>query len=1033
MSLQRHLVLNRWLHALLGADDLEALKGALAAQEEGPGGDGQSHFFRVLAGRRDRKLDEDTLAAYDARLVDYEARLSRARGGLRFKYFQYLALLYAEILLDRLTSDPDALVADLNTFLAAGQARGRFTGIPPFELDDLRRLAFFLATGAGKTLLMHVNLWQVEHYLRHGRHPEALVRRADGRREFDGIYLITPNEGLSDQHLGELRLSGIHATHLVHDPTPALQGWLLGPHVRVVEIHKLAETATGEGLSIPLESLGSANLVFVDEGHKGTGAEARTWKRRQEQLGANGLILEYSATFAQAIGAAPPRARAELLAEYGKSIVFDYSYRHFHGDGYGKEFDVLNLRSVREDQAHELLLGGLLIFYQQLRLFHENRDALRPYQIEKPLWVFLGSRVTAMYRRDGRSRSDVATAVAFLRRFLEDRAWAVDAIRRTLAGESGFRDVKSGWDAFQERLPHLAGDPDELYERIRRDVFRGTGGLEVRELKGADGELGLKTSTPDDPEHPYFAVVNIGDVSGFKKHLAEELGIEVVAEERFKDSLFKEIDSPESPVSILIGAKKFIEGWSSWRVSTMGLLNLGRGEGPQVIQLFGRGVRLRGKDGSLRRSAAIADPEPDLPAGLKQLETLYIFGWNADYLEAFRTMLQREGLPEPVEVPVRSLFEDVVVLPVPRPRDGYSAEGETWTLEVDRSIPVRLDLAARAAAMAGEEVREIAVAGAVELDFADPAVAGLLDVDALYADVLEYKARRRLQNLFVPRDVVLDVLRGASVRVDRRDAEDPERVREIARLVLTHYIDRFVARREREAEGRNLVPGTLEVREHVPPAYVVRVASESLAAEIRALVENPARLFASGGAPLPRMHLDHHLWTPLLLAPRDEDADIQISPPGLEPSEVQFLRDLAEYWKRHHEADEFRDRELFVLRNRPGSGVGFFRRSGFFPDFIVWLRSSDGFTRVRFVEPHGMHHGGLAGNRDKIEAFLELERLNESQEFRDAGLDVGGYLVTSSKLEEISDAFDRGLGWDDLARKYRVLRQAGNYVDTILR
>ena len=85
-----------------------------------------------------------------------------------------------------MTSDPDALVADLNTFLAAGQARGRFTGIPPFEPDDLCRLAFFLATGAGKTLLMHVNLWQVEHYLRHGRHPEALVRRADGRRNSMG-------------------------------------------------------------------------------------------------------------------------------------------------------------------------------------------------------------------------------------------------------------------------------------------------------------------------------------------------------------------------------------------------------------------------------------------------------------------------------------------------------------------------------------------------------------------------------------------------------------------------------------------------------------------------------------------------------------------------------------------------------------------------------------------------------------------------------------------------------------------------------
>lgn len=28
----------------------------------------------------------------------------------------------------------------------------------------------------------------------------------------------------------------------------------------------------------------------------------------------------------------------ELTAEYGKAIVFDYSCRYFHGDGFGKDF-----------------------------------------------------------------------------------------------------------------------------------------------------------------------------------------------------------------------------------------------------------------------------------------------------------------------------------------------------------------------------------------------------------------------------------------------------------------------------------------------------------------------------------------------------------------------------------------------------------------------------------------------------------------------------------------------------------------------
>ena len=35
----------------------------------------------------------------------------------------------------------------------------------------------------------------------------------------------------------------------------------------------------------------------------------------------------------------------------------------------------------------------------------------------------------------------------------------------------------------------------------------------------------------------------------------------------------------------------FIAGWNSWRVSTMGLMHVGVGEGSEIIQMFGRGVR----------------------------------------------------------------------------------------------------------------------------------------------------------------------------------------------------------------------------------------------------------------------------------------------------------------------------------------------------------------------------------------------------------------------------------------------------------
>jgi hypothetical protein len=89
VRLEQRLVLNRYLHHLFGADGLESLKQALSAVVEGPSGDGQSHFFHALAGRRELQVPVDDLRDYDTRIVGYEARLGRGRGGLKLRYFQY--------------------------------------------------------------------------------------------------------------------------------------------------------------------------------------------------------------------------------------------------------------------------------------------------------------------------------------------------------------------------------------------------------------------------------------------------------------------------------------------------------------------------------------------------------------------------------------------------------------------------------------------------------------------------------------------------------------------------------------------------------------------------------------------------------------------------------------------------------------------------------------------------------------------------------------------------------------------------------
>jgi len=94
----------------------------------------------------------------------------------------------------------------------------------------------------------------------------------------------------------------------------------------MIEITKLVEEKCGGGVRVPVEAFEGNNLIFVDEGHKGTGGVA--WRSFRESLSETGFTFEYSATFGQALTAA---RNDQLTAEYGKAIAFDYSYRYFYG------------------------------------------------------------------------------------------------------------------------------------------------------------------------------------------------------------------------------------------------------------------------------------------------------------------------------------------------------------------------------------------------------------------------------------------------------------------------------------------------------------------------------------------------------------------------------------------------------------------------------------------------------------------------------------------------------------------------------
>ena len=420
LEFTQSLVLNQWVFGLFGLDStdgyyqldggrrvplLEAFKQRFQINEHSEEGLDESNvhrFHHALINQITGELpgvSKDELLAFDQNIVRHTLKVNAERALRRerplvWKYYQYLSLLFVEIYLDRYFRDPQALAQAINAHIATfndGKEDGQ--QLPPLDegrdaAQGLNKLALWCATGSGKTLLMHVNLLQYRHHL----------AQAGRSGELNRILLLTPNEGLSRQHLDEFTAAGIEAE--LFDKNA--RGLFAGKAVEIIDIHKLADDMGDK--TVAVDAFEDGNLVLVDEGHRGaSGGETGKWLKRRDQLCEKGFSFEYSATFKQAV-----KGDAALTRRYARSIVFDYSYRYFYGDGYGKDYQILNLDDATEQAGLDRYLTAcLLAAYQQRRLFDDKQLSLRDFNLERPLWIFVGGSVNAVRTESKRQVSDV--------------------------------------------------------------------------------------------------------------------------------------------------------------------------------------------------------------------------------------------------------------------------------------------------------------------------------------------------------------------------------------------------------------------------------------------------------------------------------------------------------------------------------------------------------------------------------------------------------------------------------------------------
>ena len=1050
-TLDNSLLLNRWILSKFAVNSLEQLARNMKDPNlEGYDDNHLSHFYHVLNAevREDMPIREK-LREYDANIYRHTMHINQSGKrdeAVRWKYFQYLYLLMCEYYFDRYFGDRKDLLSDINDYRQFFFCKNghQFYTTPfssePIREDEINKIACWCATGAGKTLLMHINKLQVDYYAeKYGV-------------KFGNMLLVTPNAGLSRQHIDELQKSDILCYSF---DKSKLNDTYKGQYIQVIEITKL-NNEDGDK-SVDVECFEKNNFVLVDEGHKGTSGEQKKWKPNRNKLSEKGFCIEYSATFKQSIDSEKVlKKRDTLLREYGISTLFNYSYRYFYEDGYGKDFQTKNIsRDFDEHQRLLYLLGGLLGFYEQMKLHADLGEDIDPFMIEKPVAIFVGNTVASGGAKN--EVSDIVKIVEFFQQIVSQSGMVVAGIDALLHHNDGL--VVNGHSVFEGSFSYI-GDMDarSVYADLLDKVFNcpqlnANVHLHLDRLSGVNGEIGLRMG-----EGRYFGVVNVGDPKSVTDAFENRENIVAGLHNYNGTSLFESINDDDSRINILIGAKKFTEGWSSWRVSTMCLLNVGSGDGSEIIQLFGRGVRLKGYKYSLKRTLRLDSTlqPPRVPRHLDVLETLNIFGIEANYMDEFSRIIKSEGIgshdmPGHIRLPLMPNITDISKrrLKYLRLKKGMDfVRQETCVkLEVDVKIHITLDryLKGNVFESNPDKKRETMEEEKNIIWLDEDQRMQYIRWTQLIFDLRRLKRERGWYNLFIDEKVVEKLAKSRGwytlympeISCQWTDFKrDTDKWQEVLTTLLKMYIERFYTKRRRQWEAKYMEVTTLTDdlaglgEKDKEMGIVIQFKKEEWQKQfiddlekVRKQLEDESfaksiRIGGKGG--FEALFFERHFYSPLMYfnknLVRGDEQPIEITPVALNEGESRFVVDLTEYFRQHETELSEAGLEIYLLRNRSQVGANFFSDAGFYPDFILWIVKGR-HQYVTFIDPHGLVYSDEHFDDSKVALYATLQNPEEIG-IKDDNLTLNSFILSPTSMQKVASWVKKGSSEEEILQAF---------------
>ncbi|GAA7380669.1 DEAD/DEAH box helicase family protein [Helicobacter pylori] len=359
------------------------------------------------------------------------------------------------------------------------------------------------------------------------------------------------------------------------------------------------------------------NYVILDEAHKGNKSES---KRQAifSLLSLKGFLFNFSATFTE---------ESDLI-----TAVYNLSVGEWVKLGYGKESVLLkknNLNAFKElkdlnDREKEIaLLRALLLLGMQKRYktegyFHDPLMLVFTHSVNvknSDAEVFFKTLARVIENDDG---SD----------FLKAKDDLLEELKNPEFLFSDNKDKDYKVQVFKEGLKSMD------FKGLKEEVFYASNGhIEVIINPKNNQEIAFKLNTSD----KVFCLIKIGDITEW---IYEKLkSVKVVSKNlSFKEeSYFSQID--KSSINILVGSRTFETGWDSTRPSVILFLNIGLDDDAKklVKQSFGRGVRIESVKNQRQRLAYL-EIDPSIKKALKpnaaMLETLFVIATKSESVKA---------------------------------------------------------------------------------------------------------------------------------------------------------------------------------------------------------------------------------------------------------------------------------------------------------------------------------------------------------------------------------------------------------------